>query len=299
MSKGYVSINPQAQSAMDNAGLTGGSQGATDPSIKHNIIAHELFHWAYANVLSNEDKVAMYRATLKYYAPDGKLDMDALQDVLDIPLTRERADLFFRAEDMYPPKRTGVLSAVSPSELLAQQFSLYVSRRLPYSENIFQKVGRIIAEVMERMFSRKRKVAIDPDLEPYFAKLIPESSVDYLKTTGPATTVDGSVITRLMQGLHARRFDLEDKIANEEKLDGKQLREIQRGLATLIADDPDDPQLPSFVSKALQTDLSTGEQSRELFGYADPRHLPKSKSQTWARTWTPLAPLNCYRPTCS
>ena len=278
MARGYVSINPQAQKSMDNAGLTGGSQGATDPSIKHNIIAHELFHWAYANVLSNEDKVAMYRATLKYYAPDGKLDMDALQDVLDIPLTRERADLFFRPEDAggfginintlerseIPAKRTGVLSAVSPSELLAQQFSLYVSRRLPYSENIFQKVARTIAEVMERMFSRKRKVSIDPDLEPYFAKLIPESSVDYLKTTGPATTVDGSVITRLMQGLHARRFDLEDKIANEEKLDGRQLREIQRGLATLIADDPDDPQLPSFVSKALQTDLSTGEQSREI-----------------------------------
>lgn len=221
---------------------------------QYQMMAHEMFHWAYDNVLSNEDKVGMYKALRKYYSgKDGKLDVDKIQAAMPIPITKKTAKAFLRPSDGSSPKTVFVMSSFSPQEFLASQFELYANGQLPYADTVFQKVARFITEVMERLMGKK-SLQVDPDLMPYFAKLLPETSVDFMATTKSATTPEGLMINRIMDGLNQRRFQLEDIVANEYDINPNVLRSHQQALSTLLLKDGSDDIYDPFITQAMRGD---------------------------------------------
>ena len=120
---------------------------------------HEVFHWAYKNILTPEDRLEFWSAMRKYY--DGKtglLDMDTLS--ARVPLENG----------------SGALNSLDNfQEFAANQFSMWATRGK--SAGVFEtptywrRMANYVKAVFERYFF---KAPIDPDLEPLFAKVLPD-----------------------------------------------------------------------------------------------------------------------------
>ena len=217
----------------DNSTLKIGGDPKKTPSPQYNVLAHELFHWAYQNVISPSDKASMLSAVRKYYAPDGKLDRQKLQEAL--------------------PYKLDNMSADNPQEFLAGQFEMYINQQLPYAENVFQKVGRMVFEVIERFFPSIMggKSRVDPEIAEMFHKLLPENQTDFLATTREATTAEGLSINNFIDGFRTRRRLIEDTLSQETYIDygniGQHVAALQR---IMFGEDPNfDPAILKFLDK--------------------------------------------------
>lgn len=120
---------------------------------------HEVFHWAYKNILTPEDRMQFWAAMRKYYTgKNGTLDMDVLSQ--RVPLENG----------------SGALNALDNfQEFAANQFSMWAVRGK--SAGVFEtpKYWNRMAEYVKAVFERYFfKAPIDPDLEPLFAKVLPD-----------------------------------------------------------------------------------------------------------------------------
>ena len=218
---------------IDSSVVKLGGDADKTPSPQYNILAHELFHWAYHNVLSSSDKASMLSSVRKYYAPDGNLDRQKIQDAMPYQLKQ--------------------MSKFNPQEFLAGQFEMYINQQLPYAENVFQKVARMAFEAIERFFPSIMggKTRVDPEIADMFHKLLPENQTDFLATTREATTPEGVSINNFIDGFRTRRRDIEDTLAQDSYVQYDQIGKHISGLQRMMFnDDPNfDPAILKFLDK--------------------------------------------------
>jgi len=125
---------------------------------------HEVAHWAYMNVLTPQDRLDFWRSMSKYYKSEGE------------PRTRKIGSAVARSGSQLKSLKGVALNAeTSPQELFANMFEMWAARRMPDSLLQDQSYWKRIARYVKAVFDRYvRKVPIDPDLEPLFAKILPD-----------------------------------------------------------------------------------------------------------------------------
>jgi hypothetical protein len=118
---------------------------------------HETAHWAYRNILTPEDRLQFWEAMSKYYDDAGNLDGAAVA-----PRTSD-------------PNRV-VNAGASPQEFFANQFVAAAMRKegpLWQDVSFWDKITNYVKAAIDRFFG---KDFIDPDLEPLFAKIMPDDA---------------------------------------------------------------------------------------------------------------------------
>jgi hypothetical protein len=159
---GYTSFSPTTAD-MNVVSLAANPQSV--PLLGH--LYHETAHWAYRNILTPEDRVAFWRAMEKYY-PSGTADLEAIKA---------------RSPDTaYINNAT-----LSPQEFFANQFVASVMRKegpLWQDTTFWDKIAGYVKAVIDRFFG---KDFIDPDLEPLFAKIIPDDA-ELSRRSGPTVS---------------------------------------------------------------------------------------------------------------
>lgn len=155
------------------------------------ILYHEVAHWAYSNILTPEDKAEFWKIASKYY--EGGVASRAKRDAMN-PMEEYNFH-------------------ESPQELFAYQFELWATRkRIPsmiQDEGFWQRVAKYVRGVFQRYaFDAK----IDPELEPIFAKILPESEQAKVKMGVDAEPVSkmGQHINKRYTGLQVHRREIED-----------------------------------------------------------------------------------------
>ena len=119
-----------------------------------SIIHHETAHWAYQNILSNEDRLQFWDHFATLYNADGKLNQKHI----------------FGIDPMDG-------AAVNPQELFAILFQKYMSNpeRTPGIETLWKKVAKIITRTID-MF-RGRATGFEEKIDPLFAKIVSDDKV--------------------------------------------------------------------------------------------------------------------------
>ena len=116
------------------------------------VMAHEISHWAYHNVLTSEDRFEFWDTVSKYYDGDGRFN----EDVVKYRLIRSG-----KAND-----------ADSPQEFFANQFEAYLASNGKYNmgnEALYKRLSKYISELFNRATNKE---LLDKDLEPLFAKML-------------------------------------------------------------------------------------------------------------------------------
>ncbi len=260
-------------------GKTGGIQ--LSPSIngrdQYHTVIHEMFHWAYMNVLTPQDRGNMLKEMRSYYAPDGSLDYQKIQEMspylIQFPTEANNAQKAAMVatgkldpmEAKYPTRRTErdqvVMSRFSPQEFLAGQFQMYVEGRLPYKGTLLSKMGYLLERIVEHMFGMKKKSPVDKNLIPYFDKLYSDNAQDFISRTSDPTTPEGKSIETIMDGFNNQRIDLEDAFDNVSDVDGRtvygpssrQIRQSYNSLDALI--EPDETGVSVASDLVRETEL--------------------------------------------
>ena len=155
------------------------------------VLYHEVAHWAYANILTPEEKAQFWKVASKYYeegvASQGKREA-----------ANPMADYNFHE---------------NPNELFAYQFEVWASRkRIPgmiQDEAFWQRVAKYVRSVFQRYAF---DTPIDPELEPIFAKILPETEQAKVKMGVDAEplTKMGEHINKRYTGLQLHRGEIED-----------------------------------------------------------------------------------------
>ena len=152
-----IQLNPEAiNKALKEKGLS-----------ETHVVAHELGHWVYNNLMSNPDKAEFWRAIDQYYDGEGRLYKDGDRDAMrDIAL---RSPYFKSVK-----KSVGFDNALdSPSEYFANQFALFMNHKydlMMWPDTPFFTKAMKLAKKLWYLMSRKE--ILDPELEPIFSKLI-------------------------------------------------------------------------------------------------------------------------------
>ncbi|NCW67104.1 MAG: hypothetical protein EBV86_00840, partial [Marivivens sp.] len=108
-------------------------------------------------------------------------------------------------------------AAYSPAELFAQQFEMYATRKMggpAADENYWKRVVNYVKSVFDRYV---HGVPIDPDLEPLFAKILPDEDAAAFglgRDVQPSTEA-GKVYNRRYMELRTIREDLERSIKDD------------------------------------------------------------------------------------
>ena len=161
---------------------------------KTGLIFHEVAHWAYFNILTPEDRLSFWRSMYKYY---DKVDAS---DNMVLNQNRIKEGLYIKDGENIVDGKKRVLtmgnSMDSPQEFFANQFEMWASRNQNLAvkdEGFWNRVSVIIKGVFDRYF---RTAKIDPDLEPLFAKILPEVEEKKfgLGVDSSPTTKEGKVI---------------------------------------------------------------------------------------------------------
>ena len=133
-----------------------GEGGGATPKIQ--ILNHEIGHWAYMNILTAQDRIDFW-TIMRFKFRGETMDVKDLEPFM--PLVSN--------------ERYNTNATASPQEYFAQQFDLWVTRNRPPSsidENKFwKKIAMYVKGIYDRYFSVAK---IDPDLEPLFAKILPD-----------------------------------------------------------------------------------------------------------------------------
>lgn len=222
-------FGPKVVDASNEAGWSSFAQGASPEGFYQHIsirandeggkrslpltttLIHEVAHWAYRNILDPEDKAAFWRAMSKYYDEGGTLNLKTIED--SVPA--------FSGMKTHEGKLiSGGNSMISPQELFANQFEMWVFRNhknLGYQdEKFWGRVARMVKAVFDRYFS---KAKIDPDLEPMFAKILPTGEEMGIRAGGvgakPPTNAVGIHAQKRFVQLQMLRDDLDDAIVRD------------------------------------------------------------------------------------
>ena len=133
----------------------GDGRGPIPDTIK---LAHEIGHWAYTNILSNQDRLHFWGSLEKYFDDMG--DFENIKGGI---------------ENMLPFIGTGleVNAMHSPQEFFANQFSQWLMshNKIAGGEVFWRKVARYVENIISN-FTFKDNV--DPDLIPLFEKILPD-----------------------------------------------------------------------------------------------------------------------------
>jgi hypothetical protein len=120
---------------------------------------HEIGHWSYFNILTPKDRAEFWELTQKFYGEShGQIQKLRIQD----------------ASPRFDKTQATNQAAISPQEFFAQQFELYVTRNRAsqiLDEKYWQRVLRYVKNIFDRYV---KGVPIDNDLEPLFAKILPD-----------------------------------------------------------------------------------------------------------------------------
>ena len=163
---------------------------------------HEVAHWAYYNILTPKDRADFWKSMEQYYTKDGKLDLDLL--TASVPKVDKGVPLNNALE--------------APAELFANQFEVFMSGKIKgtavASESYWRRVTRYIKAVFDRYFGG---VQIDTDLEPLFAKILPdeESAAFAMGRDGVAKTEAGKTYNRRYAQIKMDRQDLKDALLDD------------------------------------------------------------------------------------
>lgn len=130
------------------------------------VLAHEIAHWAYQNILTNADKAEFWKAMAKYYT-NGRPSLSKVSERsfdFNAQATKENSRIWVTSNEYE-----------SPQEFFANQFAMWLAKRNPImtDEGLWKRVVHYIKGVFDRVANGK---AIDPDLEPLFAKIIPDDA---------------------------------------------------------------------------------------------------------------------------
>ncbi len=222
---GDQSIGPRIKQGFRNALETSGDareQKITvdgDNSIIHDrtsTLYHEVAHWAYEHILTPADKLEFWRSMRKYYDENGNLDKEAIKERLPVygrGQTRKGEGI----DQMEGMGDTIIIhnSMDSPQELFANQFQVWAVRQRNMGDNSFwQKITSYVEAVIQRY---AKNVSIDPDLEPLFAKILPDSERVKFKIGDGVEPQSkrGPHIVKRHSELAFIRSDLEDAISRD------------------------------------------------------------------------------------
>ena len=141
------------------------------------IVAHEMGHWVWYNVLDTKSKLEFLKVAEKYYDENGKLYTDAYDEI------RQKSPYISYGDDALGAKNFGD----SFEEYFANQFALWLNGRNDMlsvnADGVFQKVAKIIRALVMKMSG---KDIIDEDLVPLFEKLIVDDvKADRVKAMNP------------------------------------------------------------------------------------------------------------------
>lgn len=160
------------------------------------VIIHELAHWAYKNILNPSDHAEFWKATEKFYGQQGA-ELEGVRDRLP-----------YGRDETHPFSPTNQFD--SPQEYFANQMVAYVLGTNPnniLNENFYNKVVRIMKNLVIGAYFKK---AIDPDLEPLFAKILPDDA-DVVKHAEPPHTPTTKMGRAVLRRYH-ELTDLEDQM---------------------------------------------------------------------------------------
>lgn len=166
---------------------------------------HEIAHWAYEHILTPQDHMRFWRdVASKYIAEDGSLDQARLMSGLPIQPGMEVTAGKARVS-LADPRVTN--QAVSPQEFYASQFEAYAARMLSgeglnegmLDPSIWERLVKYVKALYDRYV---RGVAIDPDLEPIFARILPDGEAEAFAggvVRDPKTPTGKAILVRMQQ----------------------------------------------------------------------------------------------------
>ena len=199
--------------------------GRTEPVsglTETHIVAHELGHWVYTNLMSNGDKVEFWDAISKFYKDGGRLykdgDKDAIFEIqVKSPYIKEGK------------KVVGFSNALdNPSEYFANQFALFMNHKhdlMMWPETTFWEKSMKLTKRLWATLSNK--AILDKDLEPIFNKLIENKNkaaqARYARPVEPKNALDATLAIRYDNLLKfktelTRAIDNADPVAFIEKI---------------------------------------------------------------------------------
>ena len=159
-----------------NADMIGKTADTVGLSETH-IVAHELGHWVYSNLMTNADKKQFWRAISGYYDGDGRLFKGGEQDAMMRIRTRSP---YFKGAD---GREVGFKNALdNPAEYFANQFSLYMGQKydlMMWPNQTFW--NKFMALTKKLWFLMSNKTVVDPDLEPIFDTIIKRKDLQLQK----------------------------------------------------------------------------------------------------------------------
>ena len=178
-------------------------------------LLHEVGHWAYQNILTPQDRITFWEGIDKYYDAGGKIDKTRVRNHLP-KFSEEKVTIMEGGEE----RATTIMSnaETSPQEFFANQFAMWASQNrkgLAFTdENYWRTVTRFVKAVFDRFFDKKR---IDPDLEPLFAKILPEEERKVFAggVDGQPTKKEGEVIHSRFKMLELIEEDIVDAIERD------------------------------------------------------------------------------------
>ena len=145
----------------ENVVAVGEVAGEVRPAV--STLYHEVGHWAYDNLLTHADRVEFWRIIDKNFVTDKGFRNQAAID------------------KAVPQASIGSNNgASSPQELFANQFDLYVHKVMSgeklaaHEQTFWQRLVRYIKALFDVYASGE---AVHPDLEPLFAKILPQESL--------------------------------------------------------------------------------------------------------------------------
>ena len=171
---------------------------ATPMNVK---LLHEVAHWAFDNILTPRDRLEFLEKMSKYYDESGQLDVNKIDEgaftsTLKPEYEEGKSASFANSLD-------------APGEFFANQFAAWAGRNdkklVIKDETFWQKALGYIKGTFDRFFY---KTPIDPELEPFFLKILPnkeEIGKRSLGTHTPKTKAGKAALekhTQLSQVLH-------------------------------------------------------------------------------------------------
>lgn len=167
-------------------GLSGAAQGKVFNS--EFILAHEMGHWTWQNLLDADTKLQFLEAMGKFYDENGKLYPDAMDEIYTKSPVMKTIAGDAGAENF----------GEGFHEYFANQYALWLTKRHDMlsvkDEGLWQKITRYVAALLAKMNGNE---IIDQDMLPIFNKLIIDDvKADRVEVMAPVepTTNKGKAI---------------------------------------------------------------------------------------------------------
>lgn len=192
----YVQVDPKSDNPFSRVGA----------------LYHEVGHWAYENILTPEDRLEFWRFMGEYYDGPGA----------DAPLALSRVQDRLPAYDGMPyayGNLKGGNMDHSPQEFFANQFSMWAMQKHSdvsiREETFWRKVTGFVKAIFDRYFAKER---IDPNLEPLFAKIIPDDVQQkrfVLGVDSAPNTPEGKILHGRFTQLQMLQDDIKQAFASD------------------------------------------------------------------------------------